>query len=189
MATPVYIRPLLAFLVTAAIISMVAVILRSGSHDSAPVLSVSQQLPHNIDVALKKARFSEIKDGLVVWELVAERVSYDKVRDTAYLFDIRMEFPQTGSSGSVTVTADNGVYVTAEKNVRLSGRVLVVTADGARFNTDSIVYTGARDQFSTADSVTFRHHRLQMTAVGMEMGVKSQRARFFSAVDALLVPN
>ncbi len=115
MVSPVYIRPLLALLVTAAIIGIVVVVLRNGSHGPAPVRSANQQLPHNIDVALKKARFSEIQDGLVVWELVAERVDYDKSGDMAYLSDIRMEFQRNRSHGAITVTADKGEYFSLTK--------------------------------------------------------------------------
>jgi LPS export ABC transporter protein LptC len=186
MVSPVYIRPLLALLVMAAIVGIATVVFRNGSHGSAPVRSAAQQLPHNIDVALKKARFSEIKDGLVAWELVAERVDYDKGGDTAYLSDIRMEFQHTRSHGAVTVTADAGEYSSTSKAVRLKGHVHVTTEDGASFITDSIVYTGETARFSTPDPVTFRQQRLQLTAVGMDLSVKSQRARFFSTVDAVI---
>jgi LPS export ABC transporter protein LptC len=189
MISPVYIRPLMALLVIAAIISIAVVVLRNGPEGSAPELSAGQQLPHNIDVALKKARFSEIQGGLVVWELVAERVDYDKRGDTAYLSDIRMEFQHTRSQGAVTVTADRGEYSSSAKSVRLKGHVHVSTEDGASFKTDSIVYTGATSRFSTADPVIFRQQRLQLTAVGMDLGVKNQRARFYSSVDASIVMN
>lgn len=189
MVSPVYIRPLLALLVVAAIIAIATVVLRNGLHDPAPVPSVNHQLPHNIDVALEKARFSEIKNGLVVWELVAERVNYDKGGDTAYLSTIRMNFPRHRSQASVTVTADSGEYSSTAKSVRLSGHVHVITDDDASFNTGSIVYSGAADQFSTVDPVTFRQQKLQLTAVGMELSVKNQRARFYSAVDASIIMN
>lgn len=186
MLSSVYIRPLLALLVIAAIIGIVAVVLRNSPGGSAPPRTANQPLPHNIDVALKNARFSEMQDGLVVWELVAERVNYDKTGDTAYLSDIRMEFQRTASHGAITVTADSGEYSSRKKNVWLKGNVRVVTEDEASFETGSIVYTGATDQFTTSDKVTFRQQRLQLTAVGMELGVKNQRARFYSAVDAAL---
>ena len=189
MVSPVYIRPLLALLVVAAIIGIAAVVLRNGTHGSGPVPSADLQLPRNIDIALKNARFSEIQDGLVVWELVAERVDYDKGGDTAYLSDIRMEFQHNSSHGAVTVTADRGEYSSSAKTVRLNGHVHVVTEDGASFKTGSIVYTGATAQFTTADPVIFRQQRLQLTAIGMNLGVKNQRARFFSSVDASIIMN
>ena len=189
MVMPVYIKPLLAILVIAAIAGITVVVLRNDPHGSAPVKSASQQLPHNIDVALKKARFSEIQGDLLVWELVAERVDYDKSGDTAYLSDIRMEFQRTGSHGTVTVTADRGEYLSSAKNVRLNGHVYVVTEDGASFKTGSIVYTGSNAQFSTPDPVIFQQQRLQLTAVGMDLGVNSQRARFHSSVNAVITQN
>jgi LPS export ABC transporter protein LptC len=187
MVSPVYIRPLLALLVMAALIALTAVIVRNGSHGSVPVRSADQQLPRNVDVVLKHARVSEIKDGQVEWELVSERVDYDKSGDTAYLSDIRMEFQSTGSHGAIIVTADKGEYTSLKNTVHLNGHVHVVTGDGADFTTGSIVYSGANAHFTTVDPVSFRQQRLQLTAVGMDLGVKDQRARFFSAIDASVI--
>jgi LPS export ABC transporter protein LptC len=187
MVSSVYIRPLLALLVMAAIAGIAVVVFRSGPHGSESVRSANPQLPHNIDVALKKARILEIQDGLMVWELFAERVDYDKNGDKAYLSNIRMEFQHNGSHGAVTVTADSGEFSSEAKIVRLNGHVHVITEDGASFKTGSIVYTGAAAQFSTADPVIFRQQRLQLTAVGMDLNIKNQRSRFFSLVNASII--
>ena len=100
-----------------------------------------------------------------------------------------MEFPHTATHGAVTVTADKGEYLSSEKKVWLNGNVHVTTEDGASFKTRSIIYTGAMDQFLTNDPVVFRQQRLQLTAVGMILGVKTQKARFHSAVDASIIMN
>ena len=121
MVSSVYIRPLLALLVMAAIIGIAVVVIRDGSQESKQVPSAVQQLPQNIDIALKKARFSEIQESLLVWELVAERAEYDKTGDTAYLKDIRMEFQKTPSQGAITVTADSGDYFVTKKDIFLHG--------------------------------------------------------------------
>ncbi len=189
MVSPVYIRPVLALIVMTAVICIATVVFRNGPRGSESVRPANQQLPRNIDVSLKKARFSEIQDGLVAWELVAERADYDKGGDTAYLSDIRMEFQRSGTHGAVTVTADSGEYSGTGKTVRLNGNVHVVTEDGASFKTNSIVYTGATELFSTTDVVTFRQQRLQLTAVGMDLGVKTQRAFFYSSVNASINMN
>ena len=178
---------MLALLVIVAIVGIAVAVFRSGPRDSAPVQPVHQQLPHNIDVALKNARFSEIQGGLLVWELIAGRVDYDKSGDTAYLSNIRMEFQHTRSHGSVTATADKGEYSSLEKTVRLNGHVHVVTEDGASFKTGSIIYTGATAQFTTTDQVIFRQQRIRLTAVGMSLGVNNQLARFFSTVNAEII--
>lgn len=189
MVSSVYIRPLLALLVIAAIVGIAAVVFRNDSKGSASVSPANQQLPQNIDIALKKALFSEIKDGVVVWELVSERVDYDKGGDTAYLSNIRMDFKKTVSRGAVTVTADSGVYFSAAKNVKLKGNVHIVNDEGADFKTATLDYNGTVSKFSTADSVIFRQERLQLTAVGMDLGVDDQRARFHSFVDSSITMN
>ncbi len=189
MVSSVYIRPLLALLVMAAIIGIAVVVFRNGSQESKPVPSANQQLPQNIDIALKKARFSEIKDGLLEWELIAERAEYDKTGDTAYLKVVRMEFQKTPIQGAITVTADNGEYFSARKDIFLKGNVHVVTEAGACFDTESITYRGAIAQFTTKVPVLFRQERMQLTAIGMDLGVKSQKAHFKSAVAASIVMN
>lgn len=187
MVSPVYIRPLLALLVTTAVFGIVVVVFRSGIRNSVPVQSTRQQLPNNIDVALKKARFSEIQNGLLAWELFAEQAHYDKEGDKAYLSDIRMEFQRNRSHGAVTVTADNGEYSSTTKNVSLAGHVHAVTEDGASFTTRSLEYKGDSAHFVTRDAVEFRQERLLLTAVGMDMSVRNQQARFYSLINASIV--
>lgn len=188
MVSPVFIRPALVILVSSAIIFIVIAITRNGSNRSAPVPSASQQLPQNIDIALKQARFDEIKDGLVDWELVAARVEYDKSGEVAYLTGgIQMDFMKNETRGAVKVTADSGEYRSNSKNIKMRGNVHVLTDDGVRFNTETIDYTAANSQFKTADIVTFHQERLSLKAKGMEMDVKDRQARFFSLVDATIV--
>lgn len=184
MVSPVFIRPLLAILVTTVFIGIVAAIYRNSSHDHLPVQSALQKLPQNIDIALNKARFSEIQDGSVVWELVAEHVEYDKRGEVAYLSGIRMDFVRSRSSGAITVTAEHGNYFSNNNNIQLHGKVHVETEDGIVFDTDSIEYRALESRFKTADKVLFRQQRLTLAAVGMELDVKDQRARFIKAVDA-----
>jgi LPS export ABC transporter protein LptC len=186
MAVPVYTRPLLALLATAVIVIFAAVVFQNGSHGSQPERSVVQPLPTNIDVALKDARFSEIQDGHVVWELAAGRVDYDKTGEVAYLANIVLLFKRPAPRGTITVTADRGEYDAGKKMIHLMGRVHAEMDDNARFKTASLVYSGVSERFSTDDSVNFQQHRLQMTAVGMDLGVKDQQARFRSSVDAVL---
>ncbi len=189
MVSPKYIRPFMALLVIAALFGIAALVFRNVSSGPVTARPASQQLPRNIDVALKQARFSEIQDGVVVWKLVAGRVYYDKTGDVAYLSEISMDFPRNSSPGLITVTADNGEYSSRAKTVRLNGHVHVVTEDGASFETGSITYAKVQDQLSTADPVIFRQKKMQLSAVGMDLRVSDQRAHFHSLVNASIVLN
>ena len=182
------IRILLAILITMAIVGIVAAISQKGPR-RAPMDSVSQQLPQNIDVAMQNARFAEMRNGTAVWELVAERAEYDKSGNVVYLSDIRMEFAKTRTAGAITVTAAKGEYSSKSNNVKLRGKVRVTTDAGASFDTESIDYLASTSQFRTSESVNFHHQRLTLSAQGMELNVKDQKARFHRAIDATVLAN
>jgi LPS export ABC transporter protein LptC len=185
MVSPRNIRFALALLVTAAIVGIVAAISLKGPRTISPE-QVSPQLPQNIDVALKNARFTEIRDGITVWELVAERAEYDKTGDVAYLSGIHMVYTKSRSNGSITLTAAKGEYSSTSKNILLRGKVHVVTESGMVFETDSLDYLSEASLFRTADHVDFHHERLSLAATGMEFEAKTETSRFFKSVDAVV---
>jgi LPS export ABC transporter protein LptC len=184
MVSPGNIRLALAILVITAIIGIVAAITLKGSRQAALPEPVSRQLPQNIDMAIHNARFYEVREGTAVWELVAKKAEYDKSGEVAHLSDIRMEFAKTATAGAISVTAAQGTYSSKSRNVALRGKVHVVTETGVTFDTETVDYVASRSQFRTADKVTFRQQRLTLTAQGMELDVKSQKARFLNDVDA-----
>lgn len=186
MVSSVKIRILLAILVITAIVGIVVAISLKGSR-RAPMEPVHLQLPQNIDVAMHNARFAEMRNGMIVWELVAERAEYDKSGEVAYLSNIRMEFAKTRTADAITVTAAKGEYSSKSNNVKLRGKVHVTTEASASFDTESIDYLAAKSLFRTSESVTFHHQRLALSAQGMELNVKDQKAMFHKAIDATLV--
>lgn len=179
------IRLTLAILIVTATIGILAAISMKGSKTGPPE-PPPQQLPQNIDIALHNARFTDTRDGTVIWELSAERADYDRDGDVAYLAGIRMVFPATRSAGNITLTAAKGSYSSKTRNVGLSGRVHVVTGAGATFDTEAIEYTASSSRFSTGRPVTFRHERLTLAARGMTLDVRDQTARFPGDIDAVV---
>lgn len=185
MVSPRNIRFALALLVTTVIVGIVAAISINGFHTTLPE-PVSQQLPQNIDVALHHARFTEMREGTTVWELVAERAEYDKAGDVAYLSNVHMVFAKTRTNGAITATAAKGEYSTATRNVRLRGKVHVVTESGMVFDTESLDYLAEPSLFRTPDRIDFKQGRLSLSAIGMELDVKSETSRFFKSIDAVV---
>jgi len=185
MVSPRNIRFALALLVTAAIIGIVAAISLKGYRTTSPE-PVSQQLPQNIDVALHHARFTEMRDGITVWELVADRAEYDKTGDVAYLSDIHMVYLKSRTNGSITLTASKGEYSSSSKNIRLRGKVHVGTESGIVFDTDTLDYLAEPSLFRTADHVDYHHERLSLSATGMELYAKTETSRFFKSVVAVV---
>jgi LPS export ABC transporter protein LptC len=168
-----------------ATIGIVAAISYKGSRTALPE-PVPKQLPQNIDIALQKVRFVDMRDGVSVWELVADRAEYDKNGDVAYLSNVHMLFAKTRTNGTIRVTAARGEYSNTGKNVRLRGNVHVVTESGMQFDTQSLDYEGGGALVRTAERVDFHHERLSLAAVGMELDVKAEKTRFFKTIDAVI---
>lgn len=185
MVSPRNIRLVLALLVTTVVIGIVAAISFKGSRTDLPE-PVSQQLPQNIDVVLNKASFKNIRDGVTVWELLAERTEYDKTGAVAYLTDVHMTFAKTRTNGTITVTAARGEYNNTSRNVHLQGKVHVVTQSGMVFDTDSLDYLAGPSMFRTVERVDFHHDRLSLAAIGMELDVKTEISHFFKQIDAVV---
>jgi len=185
MVSPRNIRFALALLVTAAIVGIVAAISLNGSRATLPE-PVSQQLPQNIDVAMHNARFTEMREGSTVWELVAERAEYDKTGAVAYLSNIHMVYAKSRSNGAITLTASQGNYSNTSKNIHLQGKVHVVTETGMVFDTESLDYLAKPALFRTVDRVDVQHERLSLSATGMELDAKTETTRFFKTVDAVV---
>jgi LPS export ABC transporter protein LptC len=127
-----------------------------------------------------------MREGVTVWELIAERAEYDKTGDLAYLSDVKMVFAKSGSNGNITVTAAKGEYVNASRNVSLRGKVHVVTESGIIFDTESLDYLAGPALFRTAERVDFKHERLSLAAMGMEMDVKTETSHFLKSIDAVV---
>ena len=183
MVSPRNIRLALALIVISAVIGITVAIFQKGSK-SAPAESVSKQLPLNVDVALIKARFTEVRGNVTVWTLVAEQAEYSKKSETVHLFGIRMEFSGNRSAGTIIVTAEKGTYSTKSKNVALRGRVRMTTASGVIFETRVLDYMASTSSFSTADTVRFNQQRMTLTAQGMDLDIDDQVAHFRNSVQA-----
>lgn len=155
-------------------------------HDQQQGTSVSQPepLPRHIDVALRNVTFSETRDGVAIWELVADRAVHDKGGDVVLLENIRMVFSKTGTAGKLTMTAQQGEYANTTQDVSLSGSVHVITESGIDFTTDSVGYSSSRRQIHTNDPVTFRQQRLQLTAKGMTLDIPRQKVHFAQQIQA-----
>lgn len=185
MVSPRNIRLVLALLVVSAVLGILAAIFLNGS-PSAPPEPVSRQSSPTVDLALRNARFTEVRNGVTVWTIEAERAEYSKEGEVANLSGIRMVFAKKQTVGAMTVTAARGTYSTKNRNVSLHGKIHVTTDSGIIFDTTTLDYLAAASRFVTADSVTFRQQRMRLTAQGMDLDVNGQVANFRSAVNAVV---
>lgn len=143
----------------------------------------SGQLPANIDVALKNARFNELRNGVPVWELTADKTEYDQTGEIADLTGVRMQFQKT-SFGKITLTAAKAKYSSKDKSVKLQKNIRVTAENGVIFETESLDYDPVHSEFNSNDRVVFRQNRLFLQATGIKLNIDDEKAVFRKQIAA-----
>ena len=181
------IRQFLAIAIIAAILAIAGAIALKAYRGmrSGPVLP---SLPKNIDVSLQKIHYSETKDGVKKWDLVADKAEFDKVDEVIRLTGIRLDVAVGGKTGDIVLTSDRGDYFTKNKNVDLLGNVTAKSASGMEFSTAKASYLAEKSLIRTADPVRFSDGSLKVQGVGMEYKVETRMLKILRDVTADFAP-
>jgi LPS export ABC transporter protein LptC len=187
MINPGKIRQILAIGIISAVLAIAGAIALKAYRGirSGPVLP---SLPKNIEVSLKKIHYSETKEGLKKWDLVADKAEYDKVADVVRLTGIRLEVAISGKTGDIVLTSDRADYYTKSKNVDLVGNVIAKSASGMEFTTARASYLADKSLIRTTDPVRFSDKSLKVQGTGMEFQVETKMLKILKDVTADFAP-
>lgn len=177
------IRLLLAVIIVFAGVSLVTTIALKVSSDKRQP-PVPPGLPGNVDVSLQKIHFTETRDGVKKWDLVADKAEYDKVRDTTHLTGIRMVVTGEQQTGDITLTADRADYDNKSRDVKLAGRVVAKSASGMEFSSATADYVAATGLLRTSDRVRYADKNMTLEGVGMEMVTGTRNLKVLRDVTA-----
>lgn len=187
MANSLYVRRLLGLFVLLGALALGVVVFNYFSRNA----QQRQQIPNpaaSVDLALKSLHFTESSADRTKWELYAASGEYSKSADLSLLKDLRFILFRAGNEGRVTVTAKQGEYAHATKNVTLAGNVQAKGTDGVSFETPRISYDSARRIFRTDERVKMTSDRMSVEGVGMEFKLDGQTALIQSRVEATIYP-
>ncbi len=181
------IRQLLALFIVVTSLSLTAVIVLKvyRERERAELL---RQLPRNIDVSLQKIHYTETRDGVKKWDLLAEKAEYEKGREITHLTGVRLVVTGSAATGDITLTADRAEYFNATRDVRLVGKVVARSTSGMEFTTDSAAYVASRSVITTSDPVKFTDSTLKVEGTGMEFNPATRNIRILSGVTANIMP-
>jgi len=187
MINPGKIRQILAIAIIAAVLAIASAIALKAYRGmrSGPVLP---SLPKNIDVSLQKIHYTETKDGVKKWDLVADKAELDKVEDVVRLSGIRLEVAVGGKTGDIVLTSDRANYFTKSKNVDLLGNVTAKNASGMEFTTARASYLANKSLIRTVDKVRFSDGSMKLQGTGMEFKVETRMLKIFKDVTVDFVP-
>lgn len=157
-----------------------------GARPQAPVRTPDKPVQEGVDLSLEKLRFSEVKDGAVQWELVAERANHDRAKEVTFLTRPVMTVPPSDGHGPIRLDSDEAEYDNRTRDVRLRGNVRVTADKGAVFRTGRADYHSAASLITTSDRVRFQQPGLSVTGTGMELSTTTRNVRVLSAVEAVV---
>ncbi len=181
------IKQLLAVAIIVVSVSLAAIIALKlrGGHGPEAMLA---ELPKNIDISLHDIHYTETKDGIKQWDLVAKQADYDRNGNATNLKSIRMILFGGQKNDDITLTADRALYNNTTKDIKLTGHVLARSTGGMRFTTGRADYLAAHSMVSTDDHVLLVDGRLTVEGVGMELLLKAKTAKVLNKVTATVMP-
>jgi LPS export ABC transporter protein LptC len=180
------IRQLLALFVIVASVSLVGIILLK-LYRQRGTAELLRKLPKNIDVSLQKVHFSETRDGLKKWDLVADKAEYDKGREVTHLTGVRLVVAGGPTMGDITLTAPRADYHNVSRDVSLDGEVLAKSASGMEFTTNGAQYVAKRSVIMTSSRVKLTDGKLVLEGEGMEFTPETKNIRILAKVNANIV--
>jgi LPS export ABC transporter protein LptC len=181
------IRQLLALFVVATSLSIVvAVVVKL--YRARGTAELLRKLPQNIEVSLQKIHFTETRDGMKKWDLVADKADYDKKGEVTHLTGVRLVVAGENAMGDITLTAPRADFHNATKDVRMDGNVVAKTASGMEFTATDAAYIAARSLIMTSGRVSFTDGKLKLEGVGMEFMPKTKNVRILNRVTAKIMP-
>lgn len=187
MFSSLFVRRLLGVLILVAVAALVIVVVRYFvSNERREGRSAPRALA--VDVALKKIHFTESDASARKWELFASSGQYDKNADRTSLQDIRFVLERSGKGGPVTITAQQGEYAHASKNVTMRGDVLAQTEDGTSVTTPRVSYNAANRVLSGKERVKLVDAALSVEGNGFDLAVDRRETWIHHDVTATIYP-
>jgi len=181
------IRQLLALFVILASLSLVAIIVIK-IYKGRVTKQLLRKLPKNIDVSLKKIHFTETREGIKKWDLVADKAEFDKSKEVTHLTGVRLTIAAGGNMGDITLTAPRADYYNITRDVRLDGKIIANSSSGMEFTLENAEYIAARSVIVSSGRVRFTDGKLTMEGVGMEFKPETKNFRILTGVTANIVP-
>src|SRR3974377_635208 len=170
------IRQLLALTIVVASVSLVVPIILKVTRLRGPA-EVLPRLAKNVDVSLQKIHYTETKQGVKQWDLVADKAEYTKTQEIIHLTGIRLVVAGNPQTGDITLTAEQGEFSNKTKDVHLAGNVVARSVSGMEFTTSQAAYRAARSMIESPARVKFTDGKLTLEGVGMELMTVTKNLR------------
>lgn len=179
------IKQVLALVVIAAA-SYLTVVIAVKYHRLKGPADLLSDLPKNIDLSLQKVHYTNSKDGVLQWDLLASKVDY--YNNSGVIRFTQAEMTLFGSAGSEKYALKAGIadYDKKSGDIKLVDNITATNESGMTFSTGHLVYSASRSLVSTDDKVRLVDASLSVEGNGMELRLDTRKLRVLHNVTAVI---
>jgi LPS export ABC transporter protein LptC len=149
----------------AALILILFTILPSGCRDKPE--ETRQINPEETEIA-EDFTLTQTFEGRKVWVLNAESATSLRDEDLITVYRPHLEFYSTEGDVYSTLVSDSGVYYLKNSDIKALGNVVVVSADSAVLETDSLKWVSCDERIRTEGPVRVTKGTTVITGDGLE---------------------
>jgi LPS export ABC transporter protein LptC len=124
-------------------------------------------------IGLQEINFVQVKDGIKLWELKAEAVTYHQPQKQVSFKKVMLTYYPKGER-PLTLVGNLGQLDTEKKNVFIEGEVVISTPDGYELKTPSLFYKDEKREVYTDKAFTFKGPTISLDGLGMTMNLDTQ---------------
>ncbi len=178
MKKKVFIPAVLLILVTAT-----GAVILLGGREREPSPQPLKVVSDNVDVEMKDILYTETGDDQVKWEIKAAAARYMKGANLVLFEDVRATLLMKRGEKYV-LSGDRGEFHTDTKDIKLAGRVKILTERGDTFKADHLHYANAQRKITADGPVSFESGRMQVNGEGLRMNIAKQELTLLAKVRA-----
>ena len=125
-------------------------------------------------VGLQEINFVQVKDGIKLWELKAEAVTYQQPQNLISFKKVTLTYFPKGEK-PITLVGNLGKLDTQKKNVFIEGEVMVSTPGGYELRVPSLHYEDHKRTISSDGKFSFKGPNFILDGQGVSMNLESQK--------------
>jgi LPS export ABC transporter protein LptC len=145
---------------------------------------ILESVPHDVDFSLQRLSYTETRDGVRSWTLVADSAAHTIGEEMTHIENIHMTFYDADDLGNVTMTARSGEIHTGRGEVMVRGNVVVNSPRGYTVYTEHLQYLDGDRLIRTEEPVRLVSETMEMTGKGMLLNVEEHTLVLLSEVQA-----
>ena len=144
------------------------------------------RLPGNVEMSLQNMHFTEVKDGVKKWDLVAERA--DRGEEITRLSGVRLTVPGDRVTGDITLVSHQADYHEATRDVTLLGGIAATSGSGMKFTGDRATFDAERRVIRSTGNVRFSDRLIDVEGNEMEYFTETRNLKVSRNVIAIVRP-